>query len=390
MFENLSYSALQHYWWILVAILWAALIFMMFVLWGQAIYYRLGKNEKERNLILNAIWKHYKLTFSILVTFGWAVFASFPIFYATSFGWAYLVWMAILFFMIVQAVAYEYRSKPNNFLGKKTFDVFLWLNWFFVPLLLGVAVATFFTGSNFIVEKSNLVNAGAAHHIITTWTTPFYGLEALWNTNQGAFITNIALGLSVTLLVQILALLYIIHHIDDKKITDNAVDSLKVKSIAFLIIFLLFVFKLLTISGYWYDSNWVIYIESYKYLHNLLDSWITFALFIGWVVLVLLGIGLWIFKKSRYGFWFSGLWTVFVVLALFILAWFNNTAFYPSSDLQSSLTIANASSSYYTLIAMSYVSLMLPFVIAYIVWAWKTIASKPMKHSDLNKELETY
>jgi len=390
MFETLSYSALQHYWWILVAVLWAVLIFMMFVLWWQAIYNRLWQDEKERSLILNAIWKHHKLTFSVLVTFGWAVFASFPVFYATSFGWAYLVWMAILFFMIVQAVAYEYRTKKNNFLGKKTYDIFLWVNGFFVPLLLWVAVATFFTGSNFVIETTNLVNSNASHHVISTWTTPFYGLEALWNTNQGAFITNIALGLAVALLVQILALLYVIHHVDNKNITDNAVDSLKIKSVAFLVVFLTFVFKIMTIKWYSYDADWIISMESYKYLHNLLDSWITFALFVGGVVLVLLGIWLWVFAKSRNWFWFSGLGTVLVVISLFVLAGFNNTAFYPSSDLQSSLTIANASSSYYTLIAMSYVSLMLPFVIVYIVWAWKVIAGKPMKYTDLTKELETY
>jgi len=390
MFETLSYSALQHYWWILVAVLWAVLIFMMFVLWWQAIYNRLWQDEKERSLILNAIWKHHKLTFSVLVTFGWAVFASFPVFYATSFGWAYLVWMAILFFMIVQAVAYEYRTKKNNFLGKKTYDIFLWVNGFFVPLLLWVAVATFFTGSNFVIETTNLVNSNASHHVISTWTTPFYGLEALWNTNQWAFITNIALGLAVALLVQILALLYVIHHVDNKNITDNAVDSLKIKSVAFLVVFLTFVFKIMTIKGYTYDADWIISMESYKYLHNLLDSWITFSLFVWGVVLVLLGIWLWVFAKSRNWFWFSGLGTVLVVISLFVLAGFNNTAFYPSSDLQSSLTIANASSSYYTLIAMSYVSLMLPFVIVYIVWAWRVIASKPMKYTDLSKELETY
>jgi len=390
MFETLSYSALQHYWWILVAILWAALIFMMFVQWWQAIYYRLWEDEKERDLILNAIWKHYKLTFSILVTFGWAVFASFPVFYATSFGWAYLVWMAILFVFIVQAVSYEYRKKASNFLGQKTYDIFLWINGFFGPLLLWVAVATFFTGSNFSVETTNLVNSSASHHIMTTWNTPFYWLEALWNTKHLAFITNIALWLAVALLTQILALLYVIHHIDDKKIVDKAVDSLKIKSIAFLVFFLVFVWKLLTIPWYSYDSNWVITVENYKYLHNLFDSLLTFMMFIIWVWAVLVWIWLWIFKKSRYGFWFSWFWTVLVVICLFVLAWFNNTAFYPSYDLQSSLTIANASSSHYTLIAMSYVSLMLPFVIAYIVWAWKTIASKPMKKSDLSKELETY
>ncbi len=390
MFETLSYSALQHYWWILVAILWAALVSMMFVQGGQAIYYRLGKEDKNKSLILSAIWKHHKLTFSIFVTFGWAVFASFPIFYATSFWWAYFVWMAILFFMIIQSVAYEYRKKANNFLWEKTYDVFLWLNGFMVPLLLWVAVATFFTWSNFVVETSNLVNASAPHHIITSWTTPFYGLEALWNTNQWAWLTNITLWLSLVFLTQINALLYTLYHVDDEILNNRAVNALKIKTIAFLIVFLTFVFKLMTIKWYWYDSNWIISIIPYKYLENLFSSMITYFLFLWWVILVLLGIALWIFKKSRNAFWFSLLGTFFVVLSVFILAGFNNTAFYPSSDLQSSLTIANASSSYYTLVVMSYVSLMLPFVLAYIIWAWKVIWTKPMTKASLSKELETY
>ena len=389
MFETLSYSALQHYWWILVAVLWAALIFMMFVQWGQAVYYRLWETQEEKSLILSAIWKHYKLAFSVLVTFWWAVFASFPVFYATSFGWAYLVWMAILFVFIVQAVSYEYRSKLSNFLGQKTYDVFLWVNGFFAPFLLWVAVATFFTGSNFTIETTNLINSNASHHIMTTWNTPFYGLEALWNTKQSAWLTNISLWLAVAFLAQILGLLYIIHHIKDKKIVERAVDSLKIKSIVFLIFFLIFVFKLLTISWFAYDTNGVIFIEKYKYLHNLLASSITYSLFVWWVVLVLLGIWLWL-TKNRYAFWFAWAWTALVVICLFVLAWFNNTAFYPSYDLQSSLTIENASSSYYTLIAMSYVSIMLPFVLAYIIWAWKTIASEPMTKASLKKELETY
>lgn len=392
MFETLSYLTLQQYWWVLVAVLWATLVFMMFVQWGQAIYNILWDTDKEKDLVLNAIWKHYKLTFSVFVTFGWAVFASFPIFYATSFGWAYLVWMAILFFMIIQAVAYEYRSKPDNFLWKKTYDIFLWANWFFVPLLLWVAVATFFTGSNFIIETSNLVNSSASHHIITSWTTPFYGLEALWNTRELAFITNIALWLVVAFLVQILALLYVIHHIDDKKLVEKASKFLIPTTIIFLVAFLTFVFKLLTISGFTYDpSTLIVSLEEYKYLNNLLASPITLILFLLGTILVLVWIVGWIFKKCKYSFWFAWLGTVFVVISLFFLAWFNNTAFYPSLvDLQSSLSIVNASSSNYTLIAMSYVSLMLPFVIAYIVWAWITIAWKQMKKTDLAKELETY
>lgn len=392
MFETLSYSTLQEYWWILVAILWSALIFMMFVQWWQTIYNILWKTEKEKDLVLNAIWKHYKLTFSILVTFGWAAFASFPVFYATSFGWAYLVWMAILFLMIVQAVSYEYRSKKNNFLGKKTYDIFLMLNWFLVPLLLWVAVATFFTGSNFIVESSNLVNSMWNNIHISSWTTPFYWLEALWNTNQFAFITNISLWLAVTFLVQILALLYVIHHIKDKVLVERASKYLIPTSIIFLVFFLIFVFKILTISWFAVDSDIsVINIESYKYLNNLINNYFTQFFFLLWTILVLIWIALWIFKKSRNWFWISWLWTFFVVLSVFLLAGLNNTSFYPSLvDLQSSLTIQNASSSHYTLIVMSYVSLMLPFVLAYIIWAWNTIASKQMKVEDLETGLEHY
>jgi len=392
MFETLSYSTLQHYWWILVAILWAALIFMMFVQGWQVIYNILWKTDKEKNLILNAIGKHYKLTFSVFVTFGWATFASFPAFYATSFGGAYFVWMAILFLMIVQAVAYEYRSKPNNFLGKKTYDVFLFLNWFFVPLLLWVAVATFFTWSNFVIETSNLVNYAGQNIHIASWTTPFYGLEALWNTNQLAFITNISLGLAITFLVQILALLYVIHHIKDKVLVERASKMLIPVSGIFLLAFLTFVFKILTISGFAVDSDLLIVnMESYKYLNNLISNHFTHFLFLSGTLLVLVWIWLWILKKSRNWFWLSGLGAFFVVLSVFLLVWFNNTSFYPSQvDLQSSLTIYNASSSYYTLIVMSYVSLMLPFVLAYIIWAWRTIAGEQMKKTDLNKGLEHY
>lgn len=392
MFETLSYITLQHYWWILVAILWATLIFMMFVQWWQAIFMFLWKTEKEKDLVLNAIWKHYKLTFSVFVTFGWALFASFPSFYATSFGWAYLVWMAILFLMIIQAVSYEYRKKAYNFLWQKTYDTFLFLNWFFVPLLLWVAVATFFTGSNFIIETSNLVNATWDNIHITSWATPFYGLEALWNTNQYAFITNIALWLSVTFLVQILALLYVIHHIKDKKLVEKSSKALIFTTIIFLIAFVIFVFKLMTISGFAYDPNTlVINIEEYKYFNNFITNPFTLVLFLWGTLLVLVWIILWIFKKSRNWFWITWAWTFFVIISIFLLAWFNNTAFYPSLvDLQSSLTILNASSSHYTLTVMSYVSIMLPFVLAYVVWAWRIIAWKQMSKTDLSKELETY
>jgi cytochrome d ubiquinol oxidase subunit II len=353
---------------------------------------RVWKTEDQKDFIINAIWKHHKLTFSILVTFGWAVFASFPVFYATSFGWAYLVWMAILFLFIAQSVSFEYRKKENNYLWQKTYDTFLFLNWFLVPLLLWVAVGTFFTWSRFIIEPSNLVNWLGNNVHIASWTTQTYGLEALWNTFNGWFILNIALWLTLAFLVQILALLYVIHHVKDKTIVDNAHKCLLPKSIIFLVVFLIFVFKLMTITWFAYDSNnMIIVMEKYKYLHNLLDSSVIYSLFMWGTFLVLLWIWLWLIVKSRDGFWFTWAWTFFVVLSVFLLAWFNWTSFYPSlSDLQSSLTIQNASSSHYTLIVMSYVSLMLPFVLMYIIWAWNVIAGKQMTKTDLNKWLEKY
>ena len=392
MFELLSYFTLQQYWWILVAVLWSALIFMMFVQWWQTLFFGLSKTEADKTLLINAFWKHYKLTFSVLVTFGWAVFASFPIFYAVSFGWAYLVWMAILFIFIIQAVAYEYRTKASNFLWQKTYEVFLFLNGLLWPLLLWVAVATFFTGSNFVIETSNLVNVNSTHHIISSWTTPFYWLEALWNSRELSFLTNISLGLLVVFLVRINANLYIINHISDKWILLRNDKCLKINTALFLVFFLIFILKLLTITWFNYDSvTGIINLEPYKYLHNLFSNWITFWMFIAWVSFFLLWIWLWMFKKSENWFWFAWFGTILVVMTLFILAWFNHTSFYPSlADLQSSLTIQNASASQYTLTAMSYVSLMVPFVLAYIIWAWRAISPKKMNKINLKKDLDIY
>jgi len=390
MFETFDYLTLQQYWWILVAILGSGLIFTMFTLGGQSIFRHLWKTEEEKDLILNAVWKHYKFTFSVFVTFGWAVFASFPIFYATSFGWAYLVWMAILFLMIVQAVAYHYRKKEWNFLGQKTYDVFLFLNWFLVPLLLWVAVATFFTGSNFVIEQSNLVNSAWESIHITAWTTPFYGLEALWNTREWAFITNIALWIALTFLVRILAILYVINHVDDKKILENTKKCLAVNTGIFLVAFLTFVFKIMFMTWFAYWADWKVVEEAYKYFHNLLENGIVFGMFVLGTISVLVWIGLG-FAKSKNWFWIAWAWVFAVVFSVFMLAGLFNTPFYPSiADLQSSLTIENASSSQYSLTVMAYVSLIIPFVLAYIIWAWNAIAWKPMSKEDLKNELEAY
>jgi len=364
---------------------------MMFVQWWQTLIFGLSKNEEEKTLLVNAFWKHYKLTFSVLVTFGWAVFASFPVFYAVSFGWAYLVWMAILFLFIIQAVAYEYRTKASNFLWAKTYEIFLFLNWLLGPLLLWVAVATFFTWSNFLIETSNLVNKDAAHHIISTWTTQTYWLEALWNTREMAFLTNIALWLLVVFLVRILANLYVINHIDDKNILEKNKSYLKLNTVLFLVFFLIFMVKLLTISWFKYDTSWIITVENYAYLKNLLAMPVVLIMFLLWVVAYLWGIFLWLFKNSTKGFWSAWIWTVLVVMSLFFIVWFNSTSFYPSlADLSSSLTIQNASASQYTLTVMSYVSLIAPFVLAYIVWAWRAISPEKMTQKNLKKDFDIY
>lgn len=392
MFETFELLTLQQYWWILVALLWALLVFMMFVQGWQTLFYCLAKTQKDKALIINAFGKHYKVTFTTLVTFWGAAFASFPLFYSTSFGWAYLVWMAILFMFIIQAVAYEYRTKASNFLWQKTYEVFLFLNGLLWPLLLWVAVATFFTWSNFIVEKTNLININATHHVISSWTTPFYGLEALWNTRELAFITNIALGLVIVFLVRIMANLYIINHIWEKTILKKNKKSLTINTVLFLVFFLIFVAKLLTISGFAYNpETMLVSIEDYKYLYNLIQMPIVAIMFLVWAVLFLSWIALGLFKDSEKWFWISGIWTVSVVMSVFFLAWFNNTSFYPSlADLQSSLTIQNASSSMYTLVTMSYVSLITPIVLAYIVWAWRAISPKKMTKTSLAKDFDIY
>jgi len=368
----------------------------MFVQWWQWLFLKLWKTDEEKDLLLNAFWKHYKLTFTTLVTFWWAIFASFPIFYATSFGWAYLVWILLLFVFIIQAVSYEYRKKMNNFLWKKVYEYFLIINWLLWPLLLGVAVWTFFTWSNFSIETSNMVNPLASNYIISSWTSNFYWLEALWNMKNWAFITNISLWLILVFITRISAILYIIYHIDNSNIIKNSKKCLIINSILFLIFFLIFIIKLLTIPSFSYTWNsidtTIINIESFWYLNNFLQMPIVSIMFILWVILFLLWIYLWYFKNSWKGFWINWLWTVLVVISILLIAWFSWTSFYPSLEpnLNDSLTIQNSSSSKYTLIVMSRVSLIIPFVIAYIIWAWIVISPKKMTKEDLSKELEQY
>lgn len=381
MFESMTTEALQNYWWFIISLLGALLLFLMFVQGGQTLVGQLAKNETQRKIIINAIGRRWDLTFTTLVTFGGAFFASFPLFYSTSFGGAYWVWILILFSFIVQAVSYEYRDKVNNFLGTKTYDIFLFVNGLLAPILLGAAVGTFFTGSEFTVNFSNVLDG----KVISQWTGPAHGLEAALN------LTNLSLGLTVFFLTRVLGNLFLIHQVADPEIVDNASKWLKKCTIGFLIFFFLFLGLILTKDGFAVDpETGKVFMEPYKYLHNLLQP-LNIILFLVGVVLFLYGIYLGAFKKSGNGFWFTGVGTVLVVLVLFFIAGYNNTAFYPSTaDLQSSLTIRNASSSRFTLVVMSYVSLLVPFVLAYIWYAWHQLMKKKVDEADVVNDDMSY
>ena len=388
MFSFLDYNGLQHYWWMIVSLLGALLVFMLFVQGGQTLIFSLAKTEKEKTMLLNATGRKWEITFTTLVTFGGAFFASFPLFYSTSFGGAYWVWMAILFAFIIQAVSYEFRSKANNFLGTKTFDVFLFINGVLGSILLGVAVSTFFTGSEFSVEKSNIINQNLQKMpIISAWETPFHGLEAVWTVEKLAFLQNISLGLAVFFLARILANLYFQKIIDSENIQKNSIKSLKINSILFLVFFLFWLIRLLLIDGFAVNpANQEVSMEAHKYLNNFLEMPFVLVVFLIGVVSVLVGIFINVFRKSKNGIWFSGIGTVLTVWMLLLNAGFNNTAFYPSTyNLQNSLTIYNSSSSEFTLRTMSYVSLLVPFVLAYIALVWKKLDAKNISEKDLDE-----
>ena len=372
----ISQVFLQHYWWAIVSILASVLVFLMFVQGGQSLIYTLPGNSIQKTMIVNALGRKWEFTFTTLVTFGGAFFASFPLFYATSFGGAYWVWIAILFSFIIQAVAYEFRSKPDNVFGKTTFDLFLFLNGSLGPFLIGVAVATFFTGAMFTLNSMNQVH----------WATHWYGLEALLN------IRNIALGFAVLFLARVNGLLYLINTLEDNELIQRAVKKLIINSIPFLFFFLFFVISLLISEGFAANPvSGIITVEKFKYLHNLLQMPVVLIMFLAGVVSVLYGIGITLLKKSITGIWFSGTGTILAVFALFLVAGFNGTSFYPSlSDLQSSLTIRNASSSHFTLKTMMFVSFIIPIVILYIWYAWRAINNHRITEEEMNSEEHKY
>ena len=390
MFETFSHILLQQYWWIIVSLLGAILVFLMFVQGGQTLIYTLGKTEDERTILVNLLGRKWEFTFTTLVTFGGAFFASFPLFYSTSFGGAYWVWILILIAFVVQAVSYEYRQKPNNFLGKRTFETLLFINGLLGTVLIGTAVATFFTGSEFSVNKMNLtLLTGTQMPIISEWKGLANGLEAAFN------LQNLSLGLAVFFLARVLALLYFMNRIQNTEIMVRVRKHLLYNAIPFVVFFLTFVIWLMLSSGFAVNpSTGIVSMEPFKYFHNLIAMPIVAILLVLGVAMVLFGIIRplsYFVKCGTKGIWFSGIGTILTVFSLLLLAGFNNTAYYPSTfDLQSSLTIQNSSSSHYTLAAMSYVSLMVPFVIAYIWYAWRAIDSKKIDIEEIKSESHVY
>ena len=375
----MTYDFLQHYWCFLVSLLGALLVFLLFVQGANSMVRSLGYTDEGRRLIINSTGRKWEFTFTTLVTFGGAFFASFPLFYSTSFGGAYWLWMIILFTFVVQAVSYEFQNKLGNIFGVKTFQMCLVINGLLGPLLLGGAVATFFEGSNFIVAKENLVDSGAITPVISQWANASHGLDALLNPWVLVF------GLAVMFLARVLGILYIINNVDDEDIRSRASVRLIGAAVPFLVLFVAYLLHLLLKDGYAYDETGLISIVPYKYLDNFLTLWpLTILLLIG-VVMVLFAIGKTIVSKDYIGgIWPAGIGVVLVVLPLLLMSAWNGTAYYPSTaDLQSSLTIANSCSSEFTLRTMFYVSLIIPFVLAYIVYAWWAIDQKKLDKQEI-------
>ena len=378
----MSYTFLQHYWWFIVSLLGALLVFLLFVQGANSCLRSLGWTEEGRRLVINSTGRKWEFTFTTLVTFGGAFFASFPLFYSTSFGGAYWLWMIILFTFVLQAVSYEFQNKLGNFLGPRTFQFFLVLNGLLGPLLLGGAVATFFEGSNFLIAKDNMIDAGAMTPIISSWANASHGLDALLNPWVLIF------GLAVMFLARTLGILYVINNVEDEDIRSRGSVRLIGAAVPFLILFVTYLVHLLLKDGFAVDANGIIALEPNKYLHNLMDMWYLLILLLIGVVLVLFGIGKTIWSKDyNCGIWPAGIGTVLVVLALLLTAGWNNTAYYPSTaDLQSSLTLANSCSSEFTLKTMFYVSFFVPFVLAYIVYAWRAIDKKKLDQQEIKDD----
>ena len=380
----MTYDFLQHYWWFIISLLGALLVFLLFVQGANSMIFQLGKTEEERRMLINSTGRKWEFTFTTLVTFGGAFFASFPLFYSTSFGGAYWVWVLILFTFIIQAISYEFQNKAGNLFGVRTFQTGLIINGILGPLLLGGAVATFFTGSNFIVEKGNITDF--MQPVISHWANGSRGLDVLLNPWVVIF------GISVVFLARILGTLYINNNVNDDIIRGRVRKQLLVNTVLFLLFFLPFLIVTLIGEGYAVNEAGVIVMEPMKYLNNLLAMWPLAIILLVGVVLLLFGIIKTVLKPEYVrGIWPAGIGVVLVVLVLFLIAGWNNTAYYPSTaDLQSSLTLKNSSSSEFTLKAMFYVSFLVPFVLAYIVYAWRAIDKKAIDRKEIAEDDHAY
>lgn len=377
----ITYSFLQHYWWFLVSLLGALLVFLMFVQGANSLIFNLGKTPDEQRMLINSTGRKWEFTFTTLVTFGGAFFASFPLFYSTSFGGAYWLWMIILFSFVLQAVSYEFQNKLGNLLGVKTFQVFLVINGIVGPLLLGGAVATFFNGSNFVIDKINITNQ--LQPVISRWANASYGLDALLDP------WNLVFGLAVFFLARILGIFYTINNVADETIRKRSRRQLLLNTLPFLTLFLAFLSRLLLKDGFAYQpATGLITIEPMKYLHNFLDMWYLTAVLLLGVVLLLTAIVRTLFSPTYiHGIWLAGVGVILVVLVLLLMAGWNHTAYYPSNiDLQSSLTIQNSCSRDFTLYTMSIVSLFIPFVLGYIIYVWRIMDKKKIDRNDITTD----
>ncbi len=376
MFENLSLLVLQQYWWFLIAVLGALFVFMTFVQGGQTLLYTLGKSDPERNVLVNSLGRKWELTFTSLVMFGGALFAAFPLFYAVSFGGAYYVWMAILFSFIIQAVSYEYRKKPDNLFGERTYETLLFINGSAGVFLIGAAVATLFTGGNFVVNEMNLSH----------WTMKSYGLEALLDP------FNVAFGLMLFFLARIQGSMYFLNNVAEESITIRARKSIRTNALFFLPLFIGVAAAILLMSGYGYDpQSQTVEIVAFKFLKNFMAMPVVAIMLLAGTILVLFSLYITLFKESNRGIWTSGLGTVLVVMSLFLVLGLNNTVYYPSlSDMQSSLSIENSAGSHYTLTAMSYVSLFVPAVLAYIIAVWRAMDREAITIDEVESDSHHY
>ncbi|MBR6864538.1 MAG: cytochrome d ubiquinol oxidase subunit II [Bacteroidales bacterium] len=379
----MTYTFLQDYWWILIALLGGLLVALMFVQGANIHLMSRRLDDVQKRMILNSTGRKWELTFTTLVTFGGAFFASFPLFYSTSFGGAYWVWVLLLVTFVFQAVSYEFYAKKENLLGTRAFRIALLANGILAPFLVGTAVGTFFTGSHFTVDKAAIANP--ASPVISTWTNAWHGLEAL---GQGHAVL---LGLTVVFLAVVLGALYILNNVNDHDVRKQMRLTLKIAAIPFLLFFVTWFLILMLKDGFSIDDDGIVSMEPYKYLQNFLHQRVVFSLFIIGVLLVLAGMYLGIFTKHRRGFWFAFPGAVLVVVAVFFIAGFNGTAYYPSlDDLQSSLTIRNSSSSYFTLKVMFWVSLLIPFVVAYIAYAWRAMDHRKITREEIEKTRHKY